>query len=96
MSTSTDPCKELKAKLNEIEARLRKLPALSSILHQLELLARQPHLTEHQRMSKRFALDFQWDQCRQLRRDREDLRDEIQDTYCAMQEANDERYQLPH
>tara|TARA_R110002167_G_scaffold140943_1_gene328977 strand:- start:135 stop:425 length:291 start_codon:yes stop_codon:yes gene_type:complete len=96
MSASIDPCLELKAKLTETEARLKELPALSSILHGLELLTRQPHLTEDQRMSKRTALRFKWDQRRQLRREREDLRDEIEDAYCAMQEANDERYQLPH
>jgi len=55
MSTSTDPCKELKAKLTEVEASIKL-----------------------------------------LNQEREDLIDEIEDTYCAMQESQDERYQLPH
>jgi len=91
-----DPCSELKAKLTETEARLKELPALSSILSELELLTRQPHLTEDQRMSKRVALNFKRDQRRQLRREREDIRDEIEDTYSAWQESQDERYQLPY
>ena len=90
-----DPCRELKAKLTEIEARLKAMPNPFSILHKLDLLARQPHITEHQRMSQRVALERVRVERLQLRRERQDLRDEIQDTYCAIQEANDERYQLP-
>jgi vacuolar-type H+-ATPase subunit I/STV1 len=55
MSTSTDPCKELKAKLTEIEASLKRLD-----------------------------------------QERENIIDEIEDTYSAWQESQDERYQLPH
>ena len=91
-----DPCRELKAKLADIEARLKAMPNPFSILHKLDLLARQPHITEHQRLSQRVALEVKQVERLQLRRERQDLRDEIQDTYCAIQEANDERYQLPH
>ena len=94
MNTSIDPCLKLKAKLAEIEARLKEVPALSRILMELDLLARQPHLTEDQRMSMGVALKFQQDERLQLRREREDIRDEIEDTYSAWQESQDERYQL--
>ena len=50
-----DPCKELKAKLDEIEASLERLD-----------------------------------------QERENIIDEIEDTYSAWQESQDERYQLPH
>ena len=91
MSKSIDPCRELKAKLTEIEARLKAMPDPFSILHELDLLARQPYLTEEQRMSQRVALEIKQVERLQLRRERQDLRDEIQDTYCAMREANDDR-----
>ena len=96
MSTSTDPCKELKAKLTEIEAKLKAMPNPFSILHELDLLDRQPYLTKDQRMSQRVALELKQAEHLQLRRERKDLREEITDTYCAIQEANDERYQLPY
>jgi len=97
MKTETiDPCSELKAKLADIEARLKAMPDPFSILHELDLLDRQPYLTEDQRMSKRVALKFKQDERLQLRREREDIIDDIQDIYCAWEEAHDERYQLPH
>ena len=91
-----DPCRELKAKLTEIEARLESMPTFSNMLHEQEALTRQPYLTEDQRMSMRVALQFKLDERQQLRREREDLRDEIEDTYVGWQESQDERYQLPH
>jgi len=50
-----DPCLELKAKLTEIEASLKRLD-----------------------------------------QERENIIDEIEDTYSAWQESHDERYQFPH
>ena len=91
-----DPCSELKAKLTDIEARLKAMPNPFSILHKLDLLARQPHITEHQRMSQRVALEIKQVEHLQLRRERQDLRDEIEDTYAGWQESQDERYQLPY
>jgi len=91
-----DPCLELKAKLTEIEARLKAMPNPVSILHKLDLLARQPHITEHQRMSQRVALEIKQVERLQLRREREDLIDDIQDIYSAWEDVHDERYQLPH
>tara|TARA_B110000908_G_scaffold50380_1_gene61570 strand:+ start:153 stop:443 length:291 start_codon:yes stop_codon:yes gene_type:complete len=96
MNTSIDPCLKLKAKLAEIEARLKEVPALSRILMELDLLARQPHLTEDQRMSMGVALKFQQDERLQLRREREDIIDDIQDMYCGWEDSHDERYQLPY
>ena len=91
-----DPCRELKAKLTEIEARLKAMPNPFSILHKLDLLARQPHITEHQRMSQRVALEIKQVERLQLRQERENIIDEIEDIYSGWQESQDERYQLPH
>ena len=90
-----DPCRELKAKLTEIEARLKAMPNPFSILHELDLLARQPHITEHQRMSQRVALEIKQVERLQLRQERENIIDEIEDIYSGWQESQDERYQLP-
>jgi predicted nucleic acid-binding Zn-ribbon protein len=91
-----DPCSELKAKLTEIEARLKEMSTFSDILHEQEKLTRQSYLTEEQRMSIRVELKFKRDVRQQLRQERENIIDDIQDIYCAWEDVHDERYQLPY
>ena len=90
-----DPCSELKAKLADIEARLKEMSTFSDILHEQEKLTRQSYLTEDQRMSIRVELKFKRDVRQQLRQERENIIDEIEDIYSGWQESQDERYQLP-
>jgi predicted nucleic acid-binding Zn-ribbon protein len=91
-----DPCSELKSKLTEIEARLKEMSTFSDILHEQEKLTRQSYLTEDQRMSIRVELKFKRDVRQQLRQERENIIDEIEDIYSGWQESHDERYQLPY
>lgn len=91
-----DPCSELKAKLADIEARLKEMSTFSDILHEQEKLTRQSYLTEDQRMSIRVELKFKRDVRQQLRQERENIIDEIEDIYSGWQESQDERYQLPY